>query len=131
MEAGSRVYPSLRCREQSHPSSRYVSLTLERAYANVGTTELPEQLLEPSIADASAYHSSVLQRSKALNDAPMLTSKHRDEAKAKAEAKRSEKWPTVRLLIWHELTRRQLFGSNSLIARRFKVPFLPPVGKSK
>jgi tether containing UBX domain for GLUT4 len=42
-----------------------------------------------------AHHASVLARSRKLNDAPLLTAKHRDAAVAEREKKKADKWPTV------------------------------------
>lgn len=56
-------------------------------------------------------HASVLARSRALNDAPLLTAKHRDAAAAEREKRKADKWPTVsasarsarsaRVQLWH------------------------------
>jgi tether containing UBX domain for GLUT4 len=62
------------------------------------TAEINDAYFEPSLSDVQSYHATVISRSKRLNEAPLLTSKHRDEEKAVREKKKAEKWPTVRLL---------------------------------
>jgi tether containing UBX domain for GLUT4 len=62
------------------------------------TAEINDEYFEPSLSDVQSYHATVISRSKRLNEAPLLTSKHRDEEKAVREKKKAEKWPTVRLL---------------------------------
>jgi hypothetical protein len=62
------------------------------------TAEINDAYFEPSLSDVQSYHATVISRSKRLNEAPLLTSKHRDEEKAMREKKKAEKWPTVRLL---------------------------------
>ena len=60
------------------------------------TAEINDAYFEPSLSDVQSYHATVISRSKRLNEAPLLTSKHRDEEKAVREKKKAEKWPTVR-----------------------------------
>jgi len=62
------------------------------------TADINDAYFEPSLSDVQSYHATVISRSKRLNEAPLLTSKHRDEEKAIREKKKAEKWPTVRLL---------------------------------
>lgn len=59
--------------------------------------DLPDAFFEPSIQDAQSYHATVISRSKRLNEAPLLTSKHRDEDRLLREKKKAEKWPTVHI----------------------------------
>lgn len=61
-------------------------------------SDLPDAFFEPSIQDAQSYHATVISRSKRLNEAPLLTSKHRDEDRLLREKKKAEKWPTVRIM---------------------------------
>lgn len=56
---------------------------------------MDEAFFEPTLADVQAHHASVLARSRQLNDAPLLTSKHRDEEREKKEKVKAEKWPEV------------------------------------
>lgn len=57
--------------------------------------ELDEGFFEPSLSDVQSYHATVVARSKRLNDAPLLTSKHRDEERLNREKKKADKWPNV------------------------------------
>ena len=65
---------------------------------NSADPDLPDAFFEPSIQDAQSYHATVISRSKRLNEAPLLTSKHRDEDRLLREKKKAEKWPTVRIM---------------------------------
>ena len=65
---------------------------------NSADSDLPDAFFEPSIQDAQSYHATVVSRSKRLNEAPLLTSKHRDEDRLLREKKKAEKWPTVHIL---------------------------------
>jgi tether containing UBX domain for GLUT4 len=67
----------------------------KRLRANL-EAEINDAYFEPSLSDVQSYHATVISRSKRLNEAPLLTSKHRDEEKAVREKKKAEKWPTVR-----------------------------------
>lgn len=58
--------------------------------------ELDETFFEPSLSDVQSYHATVVSRSKRLNEAPLLTSKYRDEDKAGRDKRKADKWPTVR-----------------------------------
>lgn len=66
-----------------------------------------DAFFEHSLSDVQAHHASVLARSKRLNEAPLLTAKHRDEEKASREKRKADKWPTV----GDQLTRSPLFSS--------------------
>ncbi|KAK4683788.1 hypothetical protein P7C73_g6440, partial [Tremellales sp. Uapishka_1] len=61
--------------------------------------EIDEAFFEPSLSDVQAHHASVVSRSHRLNDAPLLTSKHRDEEKEKLDKKKEAKWPTTTIRI--------------------------------
>lgn len=56
---------------------------------------MDESFFEPTLSDVQAHHASVLARSRQLNDAPLLTAKHRDEERARKEKHKAEKWPEV------------------------------------
>jgi tether containing UBX domain for GLUT4 len=62
--------------------------------------EVDEAYFEPSLSDVQSYHATVISRSKRLNEAPLLTAKHRDEDRLAREKKKAEKWPTVCLFIF-------------------------------
>ena len=59
------------------------------------TAQLDETFFEPTLNDVRAHHASVVARSKRLNEAPLLTAKHRDAERAEREKRKSEKWPKV------------------------------------
>ncbi|RSH88618.1 hypothetical protein EHS25_002845 [Saitozyma podzolica] len=58
-----------------------------------------DAFFEHSLSDVQAHHASVLARSKRLNEAPLLTAKHRDEEKASREKRKADKWPTTTIRI--------------------------------
>jgi tether containing UBX domain for GLUT4 len=66
--------------------------------SRTAATELDDTYFEPSLSDVQSYHATVISRSKRLNEAPLLTSKHRDEDRLAREKKKAEKWPTVSAL---------------------------------
>jgi hypothetical protein len=76
------------------------------------TAEINDAYFEPSLSDVQSYHATVISRSKRLNEAPLLTSKHRDEEKAVREKKKAEKWPTVRCFSFQMTTRLDGFRLN-------------------
>lgn len=89
----------------SHPSEETSKESMSRHHSRPGPRadgsadpDLPDAFFEPSIQDAQSYHATVISRSKRLNEAPLLTSKHRDEDRLLREKKKAEKWPTVHLL---------------------------------
>jgi hypothetical protein len=57
--------------------------------------DLDDAFFTPTLSDAQAHHASVVSRSKRLNEAPLLTSKHRDEEMAGRERRKADKWPEV------------------------------------
>jgi hypothetical protein len=82
--------PSKTCTSPLYPVLR----RRNRMRADV-SAEINDAYFEPSLSDVQSYHATVISRSKRLNEAPLLTSKHRDEEKAVREKKKAEKWPTV------------------------------------
>ncbi|WVQ99915.1 hypothetical protein IAU59_007058 [Kwoniella sp. CBS 9459] len=62
-------------------------------------TDPPEDFFEPTLADVQSHHASVLARNKRLNEAPLLTSKHRDAEKAEREKAKRERWPNTTIRI--------------------------------
>ncbi|BEJ12649.1 hypothetical protein CspHIS471_0211090 [Cutaneotrichosporon sp. HIS471] len=72
---------------------------------------------EPTISDVQNYHSMILGRSKQLNEAPLLTAKHRDAERAAAEKRKAEKWPnaTIRIKFSDGTQIQSVFPSSSAI----------------
>lgn len=66
--------------------------------------ELEEGFFEPSLSDVQSYHATVVSRSKRLNEAPLLTSKHRDEDRLMKDKKKADKWPNVSLELYLKRT---------------------------
>ncbi|EIW67371.1 hypothetical protein TREMEDRAFT_33971, partial [Tremella mesenterica DSM 1558] len=79
--------------------------------------ELPLEFFEHSISDVQAYHSTVLARSRKLNEAPLLTFKHREEERMKREKNKVEKWPntTIRIKFSDGTQIQNIFPSSSPI----------------
>lgn len=63
------------------------------------SAELDESFFEPTLSDVQAHHASVVARSKRLNEAPLLTAKHRDEERAERDKRKAEKWPTTTIRV--------------------------------
>ncbi|ORY35445.1 hypothetical protein BCR39DRAFT_509777 [Naematelia encephala] len=80
-------------------------------------SDLDDTFFEPTISDVRAHQASVLARSRQLNDAPLLTSKYRDEEKSAKEKKRAEKWPetTIRVKFSDGTQIQSIFPSTSPI----------------
>ncbi|WVF72702.1 hypothetical protein IAT40_007520 [Kwoniella sp. CBS 6097] len=76
-----------------------------------------EEFFEPTLADVQSHHASVLARNKRLNEAPLLTSKHRDAEKAEREKAKRERWPntTIRIKFSDGTIIQNVFPSNSPI----------------
>lgn len=72
-------------------------MTKGRRKANAVASDVDDTYFQPTLADVQAHHASVVARNKRLNDAPLLTSKYRDEEREGREKRKAEKWPTVRL----------------------------------
>ncbi|OCF37845.1 hypothetical protein I316_00069 [Kwoniella heveanensis BCC8398] len=92
-------------------------------------TDPPEDFFEPTLADVQSHHASVLARNKRLNEAPLLTSKHRDAEKAEKEKAKRERWPntTIRIKFSDGTIIQNVFPSNSPTALRDEVrekPFI-------
>ncbi|KAL7423439.1 hypothetical protein Q5752_001019 [Cryptotrichosporon argae] len=62
-------------------------------------TEVDDAFFEPTLTDVQAYHASIVSRSARLNDAPLLTAKHRDEAARERERRTRDKWPTTTIRV--------------------------------
>jgi tether containing UBX domain for GLUT4 len=77
-----------------------VSISLGQSMMLTIVAEVDEAYFEPSLSDVQSYHATVISRSKRLNEAPLLTAKHRDEDRLAREKKKAEKWPTVCLFIF-------------------------------
>lgn len=73
----------------------YLAATREEQLANICAEAVPDSFFEPTLQDVQAHHASVVARSKRLNEAPLLTAKHRDADVAARDAKKAEKWPNV------------------------------------
>nr|XP_019011374.1 uncharacterized protein I206_03474 [Kwoniella pini CBS 10737]OCF50155.1 hypothetical protein I206_03474 [Kwoniella pini CBS 10737] len=74
-------------------------------------TELDDTFFEPTLSDAQSHHSSVLSRNKKLNEAPLLTSKHREAEKLEKERLKKGKWPKT--------TIRIKFSDGTIIQNQF------------
>ncbi|KAL1408721.1 hypothetical protein Q8F55_005534 [Vanrija albida] len=61
--------------------------------------ELDDAFFEHSISDVQALHASVTGQSSRLNNAPLLTNKHRDADRAAREQKKADKWPTATIRV--------------------------------
>lgn len=69
---------------------------------------------EPTISDVQSYHAMIVGRSKQLNEAPLLTAKHRDAEKAARDQKKADKWPTVSTLDEAATVKREQEASYSV-----------------
>nr|XP_018261360.1 uncharacterized protein I303_05798 [Kwoniella dejecticola CBS 10117]OBR83518.1 hypothetical protein I303_05798 [Kwoniella dejecticola CBS 10117] len=80
-------------------------------------TELDDTFFEPTLFDVQSHHSSVLSRNKRLNEAPLLTAKHRDAEKAEKERLKKGKWPntTIRIKFSDGTIIQNTFPSDSPI----------------
>jgi tether containing UBX domain for GLUT4 len=61
----------------------------------VVVSEVDSAFFEPTLSDVQSHHASVVARSKRLNEAPLLTAKHRDAERIEKEKRKAEKWPEV------------------------------------
>ncbi|WVQ81979.1 hypothetical protein IAT38_004106 [Cryptococcus sp. DSM 104549] len=64
-----------------------------------GEEDLDETFFEPTVNDVRAHYAAVSARSKRLNEAPLLTSKFRDQDKDAREKAKKEKWPNTTIRI--------------------------------
>ncbi|KAI9637313.1 uncharacterized protein MKK02DRAFT_43236 [Dioszegia hungarica] len=80
-------------------------------------SDLDDAFFTPTLSDAQAHHASVVSRSKRLNEAPLLTSKHRDEEMAGRERRKADKWPetTIRIKFSDGTQVQSVFPSSSPI----------------
>ncbi|GMK59157.1 hypothetical protein CspeluHIS016_0701720 [Cutaneotrichosporon spelunceum] len=121
--------PEAAARDASHPSPPDTSVPPPTApsSANVQVfrpadesskpAEPDASFYEPTISDVQNYHSMIMGRSKQLNEAPLLTAKHRDAEREAAEKRKAEKWPnaTIRVKFSDGTQIQSVFPSSSPI----------------
>ncbi|WVR07427.1 hypothetical protein IAU60_004468 [Kwoniella sp. DSM 27419] len=81
------------------------------------TVEPDEGFFEPTLSDVQSHHAAIAARNKRLNEAPLLTSKHREAEKAEREKAKKSKWPntTIRIKFSDGTIIQNVFPSTSPI----------------
>ncbi|KLT38604.1 hypothetical protein CC85DRAFT_289353 [Cutaneotrichosporon oleaginosum] len=87
------------------------------ADASSKPAEPDASFFEPTISDVQSYHTMIVGRSKQLNEAPLLTAKHREAERAAAEKRKADKWPnaTIRIKFSDGTQIQSIFPSTSPI----------------
>ncbi|CAD6580027.1 MAG: hypothetical protein TREMPRED_002631 [Tremellales sp. Tagirdzhanova-0007] len=81
------------------------------------SAELDDTFFEPTLSDVQAHHASVVARSRRLNEAPLLTSKYREQDQADKDKRKADKWPmtTIRVKFSDGTQVQSAFPSTSPI----------------
>ncbi|WRT68296.1 uncharacterized protein IL334_005272 [Kwoniella shivajii] len=114
LDSGSSLIPVEACSAQQEGNIKVFNPISE---SSTPKTEFDESFFEPTLTDVQSHQTSITNRNKKLNEAPLLTSKFRDIEKSEKERLKKDKWPntTIRIKFSDGTIVQNIFPSSSPI----------------